>query len=70
MRFEINKLYKNIYTSPDTAFEVDEIVDQNKNGADLRVTWYKLTDGGRYVSIGVSGDYYIAKDQLFHYVEV
>jgi hypothetical protein len=70
MRFEENKLYKNLYTSPDTAFMVNKIIRQDKNGCDMEVSWYKKTDNGRYITIGVDGDYYIAREQKFHYVEV
>jgi hypothetical protein len=70
MKFKIGSLYKNLYTSKNNAFRVDEIVKQDKNGADMVVTWFTLTDDGKYITMGIDGDYYIAKDKLFHYVEV
>lgn len=69
-KFIQNNLYKNIYKDPNVAFSVDEIIKQDNYGVDLIVTWYQLTDNGRYISIGVDGEFFIPKDQLLHYVEV
>jgi hypothetical protein len=70
VRFQVDKMYKNIYKDPNVAFIVDEILSQDKDGSSLIVTWYKNTDGGRYVSIGVNGDFYISKDQSMYYMEI
>lgn len=70
MQFKQHSMYKNVYTSPDAAFIVDEIIKQDKNGADMVVTWYKLTQDGRYVSIGHSGEFYVAKSQSMYYLQV
>jgi hypothetical protein len=70
MKFELDLLYKNIYRDKDSAFTVDEIIKQDLYGANLVVTWYKMTDSGRYISIGIDGEFYIPKDEILHYVEV
>lgn len=70
MKFEEGLLYKNIYRDKDSAFCVDEIIKQDLYGANLVVTWYKMTDTDRYISIGVDGEFYIPKDEILHYVEV
>lgn len=70
MKFEKNEMYKNIFKDVDVAFTVDEILAQNHHGADLIVTWYKYTANGRWVSVGVSGEFHIPKDSVLHYVPV
>lgn len=70
MKFNKNEMYKNLFKDQDIAFEVDEVLSQNNYGADLIVTWFKLTNGGRYVSMGISGEFHIPKDQVMHYIPV
>lgn len=70
MKFKVDEMYKNIVRDKNMGFTVDEIKKQDSFGADLVVTWYQQTDSGRYISIGVDGDFYIPKDELMHYVEV
>lgn len=70
MKFEKDELYRNIFKDKDMAFTVDETLSQNNYGADLIVTWFKLTDGGRYVSVGISGEFHIPKEQVMHYILV
>lgn len=64
-------MYKNILRDEDIAFSVEEILGQDHNGADLIVIWYKETQGGRYVSMGIdSGEFHISKNEVMHYIEV
>lgn len=70
MKFEKDGFYRNIFKDVDVAFTVDELLSQNNYGADLIVTWFKLTNGGRYVSVGISGEFHIPKDQVMHYILV
>ena len=71
MKFETNKMYKNVYKDQNTAFHVDEIIEQ-KVGKDilLDVTWYQLTSDGRYVTVGVSGEFAIPQESKWYYLEV
>lgn len=68
MNFRKDDMYKNLFRDEDVAFTVDEILSENNYGADLIVTWFKLTNGGRYVSVGISGEFHVPKDQIMHYV--
>ena len=70
MKFEKDGFYRNIFKDVDVAFTVDELLSQNNYGADLIVTWFKLTKDGRYVSVGISGEFHIPKDQVMHYIPV
>lgn len=67
--FEKDKMYKNLLKDQDVAFIVDEILSDDHNGADLMVTWFKK-DKGRYIGIGVSGEYHIPKVHIMHYMEI
>ncbi len=71
MKFEVNEMYKHLMVDKDTAFIVDEIVSQKSNKEiELVVTWYKKTDSGRYVSIGMNGEFNIPYDSRYHYIRV
>lgn len=71
MRFEVDGMYKNLFRDKDMAFIVDKVVSQKKNqGAELEVTWYKKTDGGQYVSVGINGDFFVPEDEKYHYIKV
>lgn len=70
MKFQIDNMYKNILKDKNNAFLVTEVLEQTKNGVHLEVQWYQLTDSGKYITIGVDGDFYIPKNQILHYVLV
>jgi N6-adenosine-specific RNA methylase IME4 len=70
MNFRKDDMYKNLFKDEDVAFTVDEILSENNYGADLIVTWFKLTNGGRYVSMGISGEFHVPKDQVMYYVPI
>lgn len=70
MKFEQGNMYKNIYRDKDMAILVDEVLSDDKNGTSLMVTWYKQDDKGRYLTVGIEGEFYITKDQKWHYVLV
>ncbi len=63
-------MYKNLLKDKDVAFIVDEVLSQGSRGADLVVTWYKQTDNGRYITIGVTGEFHVPKDQIMYYLEI
>ena len=68
MTFKTSEMYRNILKDKDNAFLVDEVLEANSKGVHLSVTWYKKTTDGRYITIGVEGEFYIPKSQLSHYV--
>lgn len=70
MKFIKDKMYKNLLKDKDVAFIVDEILSQDATGADLIVTWYQQTNGNRYVSMGIDGEFHISKEQIMHYMEI
>lgn len=71
MKFEKDLMYKNIFKDKNMAFIVDEVLSQNSHrGTDLIVTWYQQTADGRYVSIGINGEFHVSKDSVMHYVEI
>lgn len=70
MRFEKDLFYKNLFTDSNMSFKVDRILSQNHRGADLIVSWYQLTDLGKYITIGIEGEFHVPKDQVMHYLEV
>jgi hypothetical protein len=63
-------MYKNLYKDEKMAFIVDEVLGQGANGSDLVVTWYQQTDNGRYISIGIDGEFHIPKDSVMYYMEI
>lgn len=69
MKFKLDSMYKNIYRDKHMAFSVDKIISQKADPIELEVTWYTLTDKGRYISNGIKGTFYIPKAEKFHYVE-
>lgn len=70
MKFKKDSMYKNLFKDKEVAFYVDEVLGQDSSGADLVVTWFKLSQDGRYVSMGIDGEFHVPKDMLFHYLEV
>ena len=70
MRFETGNMYYNMFKDTKNAFVVDEVLSQGANGADLIVTWFQKTDDGRYISIGIDGEFHVPKEQIPYYMEV
>lgn len=70
LSFKRNEMYKNLYKDVDMAFMVKNIVFKDKNVTTLNVDWYKKTEYGKYITIGVTGDFDIPKSQEPYFVKV
>ena len=68
--FVIGNMYKHLYKDKNMAFVVKQVLQKDKNETVLFVDWYQKTEYDKYITIGISGEYTIYKNENVYYIKV